>query len=63
MQYFTSLQKQGAASFQVCRTALIQSALENPDPGASIRGSDTEIRTPEVDLVSFEKIELPNDWK
>ena len=40
-----------------------KSALGSTDPGASIRESDTEIQTLEADLVSFEKIELPNDWK
>ena len=40
--------------FQVCRTALIYSALENTDPGASNSGSNFEIQPLGADLMGFE---------
>ena len=43
---------------QLCRTALIQSALENTDPSASNGGSNVRIRPLEVDLTTFEMTEL-----
>ena len=46
-------------SLQVCRAALIQSALENFDPGAPNGGSNVRIRSFGADLITFEMEELP----
>ena len=47
-------------SSQLFRTALIQSAVENTDLGASNGGSNVRIRPLGVDLTTFEMPELPN---
>jgi hypothetical protein len=45
----------------MCRTALIRSALESTDPGASNGGSSVRIQTLGADLITFEMAELPNN--
>ena len=48
---------------QICCTALIRSALESPDPGAPIGGSDVQIRPLGSNLVTFEVTEMPQNLK
>ena len=45
----------------MCRTTLIQSALESSDPRASNGGSNVRIRPLGVDLITFEMAELPKN--
>ena len=47
-------QKKVSMCSQKCRKALIRSALESPDPGASNDGSNFEIRHFGADLAAFE---------
>ena len=53
-----SFQKKSTTRSQVCRTASNQSALERIDPGASIKGSNFEIRHFGADKMNFELIGL-----
>ncbi len=46
---------------QRCRTALIRSALESPDPGAFNGGSNFEIKILGADLVPFEVVSWPQN--
>ena len=57
--FLLRFQKKGATRSQVCRTALIRSALKSPDPGASNGGSNVGIRHFEADVITFEMSELP----
>ena len=50
----SGLQKKVSMCSQKCRTALIRSALESPDHGASNGGSNFEIRHFGADLAAFE---------
>ena len=51
----------GATRSLACRTALNQSGMESPDPGASNGDPDAEIQQLGTDLATFEKIEFPNN--
>ena len=50
-------------SSRICRTALIRSALESPEPGALNGKLDVDFRPPGADLISFEIANSPStDW-
>ena len=57
---FDYFHKMFLTRFQACRTALIRSALETPDPDAFNDGSNVGIRSRGTDLVTFEVGWLPN---
>ena len=52
--FFGNFHKKVAIASRVCRMALIRSALESPDPGASNSGSNFKIRHSGVDIATFE---------
>ena len=59
--FFSRFHKMCPTRSQMCRTELIQSALESSDPGASHDGSTIEIQELWTDLVTFEVARTPNN--
>ena len=58
-QCLSKVHKKVAIRSQACRTALIRSALESPEPGASNGGSNLQIRHSGADKAAFEVAEWP----
>ena len=58
---FDYFHKMCLTRFQACRTALIRSALESPEPGAFNDGSNVGIRPRGTDLLSIKVGRLPNN--
>ena len=59
---WTNFQENHLTDFQKSRTALIWSALESSDPGASNGASIVEIWPNAADLVGFEIMSLTRNW-
>ena len=63
MEFCSAFHKMWATRFRVCRTAPNPSALESPDTGTLHSGSNFEIKVLGTDLVSFEVVNLPQNWR
>ena len=63
LDFSSEFNKNRYIRFQVCRTILIQSALERSDPGASNGGSELEIRPLGTVLIAFKVVELLQNQK
>ena len=62
MAHFDEMRCDRATRSQLCRTRLIQSALESSATGTLNDGPDAEIRQLDTDLVTFENIKFAGDW-